>query len=551
MESRIATAMQKGYFHQVRMLVKRGLEVNEADNNGRTPLMLCSLVEDNCWAVGLARTLLDGGAHTSQTDTFGRTAIHYACIFKRTNLLRVLLAAIDDDVNRTDRCGNTALHYAAATGNTDTTGLVLNACLRYGYRVDVSNRDHLTPLMMAFKEEYFNCANLIREATRKLTERDEKRNELIKVKVSEAAKAMQVTHALQAARKLTINFDKRIDFKSDRVPEITENMSRQERPQLRRSGVDLCNGLITHIAPQTDYRRYSLGPHVNKFLHQRQPRASFSHLIVQWKDREIVAESNTVLDNLGASNQRDSIFEPVKLTQSDSDNPRSSLHFHPTTATSAREKRVSAGGQSGGRTSQISVTVSGGRSAQSALSSNADKPLRVCSRHAAHHAHTHKSISLSLHPAADIIELKTIAMVGAGQPRNNPNKLASIMLGQQPHELFILSDNCIHLDIEHIRNNTTPIDTTTDNSWRSSVGQMYQVYGYQFTSSFCSRVRPHAQRSVTSTVDSELDADSILTPGVDTFGCSRRSHLGRRSSARRKSSIRLGLDMPNGRGTRK
>ena len=45
----------------VRKLIEENCKANALDQENRTPLMLCSLEEDETWAVGVARMLLQVG----------------------------------------------------------------------------------------------------------------------------------------------------------------------------------------------------------------------------------------------------------------------------------------------------------------------------------------------------------------------------------------------------------------------------------------------------------------------------------------------------------
>ena len=107
MEPDICSALRKGYFHQIRLLLRLGRDPNASDPSGRTPLQLCAFVEDPRWGVGLARTLLEGGARCGRVDGAGgrRNALHYACALQRAALLRVLLGAVETDLNQPDRFG--------------------------------------------------------------------------------------------------------------------------------------------------------------------------------------------------------------------------------------------------------------------------------------------------------------------------------------------------------------------------------------------------------------------------------------------------------------
>lgn len=167
METDILSAIRKGYFQQVRLLVKSGLDVNVRDPELRTPLIYCALVDER-WGVGLARTLLASGALVGLTDRSGLGPLHYATILGKTKLLRIFLNAADFDINLGDALGNTALHYAAATGSVAAVESLLVTCVRYRLRVDSLNRNGRTAEDMALENRRSQCAEVIRQTRERL-----------------------------------------------------------------------------------------------------------------------------------------------------------------------------------------------------------------------------------------------------------------------------------------------------------------------------------------------------------------------------------------------
>ena len=151
LEASLCGAIQKGFLRQVRYLLEFGRCPDERDTERRTPLIHCALIEDEEWAVGVARTLLEHGATLGLVDVRGLTALHYACLLGRPRLLQVFLGAIDFDLNQRDRLGNTALHYAARGGDTEATELLVTALKKYDLNVDCRNKRGDTPLLQAWK----------------------------------------------------------------------------------------------------------------------------------------------------------------------------------------------------------------------------------------------------------------------------------------------------------------------------------------------------------------------------------------------------------------
>lgn len=157
----IHAAIRRGYFQQVRFLIDMGHGVNERDGEGRTALMLCSLVESADWGVGLARTLLESGAKVCHRDRRGLNALHYACVYRRPGIVALYLAGMDFDVLSADRRGNTALHYSVTVGDHVSTALLARAIRRYDLRLDKENARGLSPLALAWRCGNLLCARIL------------------------------------------------------------------------------------------------------------------------------------------------------------------------------------------------------------------------------------------------------------------------------------------------------------------------------------------------------------------------------------------------------
>ncbi|CAD5111803.1 unnamed protein product [Dimorphilus gyrociliatus] len=163
METSVNRAIKKGLFKQVRYLIEFGVNVNERDESGRTPLINLAFVADNSWAVGLARNLLEKNASIRMADVRGMNAFHYACLFKKLCLIEIYLKAQDFDVNQADKQGNTALHYAACIGDRSLLMILVNNMNKYSLNMNRPNLEGCTPVSQALKYENFESANFLLE----------------------------------------------------------------------------------------------------------------------------------------------------------------------------------------------------------------------------------------------------------------------------------------------------------------------------------------------------------------------------------------------------
>lgn len=166
---RLTDVIHRGYFQQVRFFIDLGIRLDDKDEMGRTPLMLCSLMDPEQWGVGIARLLIEKDANLTSRDKYGMNAMHLACIYERVQLVRVFLSALDFDLLHADKWGNTALHYAARSGNSTLVRLLVHTQYRYKIRLDKVNKTGLTALDEAYKYGNKRCAEVI-ESVENLSE---------------------------------------------------------------------------------------------------------------------------------------------------------------------------------------------------------------------------------------------------------------------------------------------------------------------------------------------------------------------------------------------
>ncbi len=127
------------YADVVNQLAARGADVNEADENGETPLRV---VLGEPAGTDVARVLLEHGANPEFTDASGRALpLHCAARWGDRESVRMLLdrgAAVD----ARDGDGNTPLHSAADAG-------AVEELLAAGADVNAQDKDGAVPLQIA------------------------------------------------------------------------------------------------------------------------------------------------------------------------------------------------------------------------------------------------------------------------------------------------------------------------------------------------------------------------------------------------------------------
>lgn len=162
MESELHVAIHKGQFHDIRLLISAGADVNVRNQEGITPLIMCSFLSQEDWAAGIARMILQNGGLVGIKDKSGRNGLMYAAIFRRIELVKMFLQAVDYDLNETDRFGNSALFYAASTGDAVVTYDIVKRLNHFKLSMNVSNKWGMTPLMEACRLGHKECSSVLR-----------------------------------------------------------------------------------------------------------------------------------------------------------------------------------------------------------------------------------------------------------------------------------------------------------------------------------------------------------------------------------------------------
>ena len=103
------------------LLSRDGIEVNQAQKNGATPLWIaCARWFGPC-DLNIVKALLAAGADVNKAENGGHTPLHAACERGRLEVVKELLEQPQIDVNPVDKDGDTPLSiakwYAIDTNN--------------------------------------------------------------------------------------------------------------------------------------------------------------------------------------------------------------------------------------------------------------------------------------------------------------------------------------------------------------------------------------------------------------------------------------------------
>eukprot|EP00056_Hartaetosiga_gracilis_P008439 m.120875 g.120875 ORF g.120875 m.120875 type:complete len:1049 (-) comp12917_c0_seq4:201-3347(-) len=117
--------MAASHPHQVKVLVKRSVDVNIVDDeHGETAILIACDSEQP----EIVQTLLDGGANLSVADRTERTALHVSSISGSLECLEILTNSKKGKelLNKQDERGETPIHYASYYGHDDCVSHLLS-----------------------------------------------------------------------------------------------------------------------------------------------------------------------------------------------------------------------------------------------------------------------------------------------------------------------------------------------------------------------------------------------------------------------------------------
>ena len=166
----LINAVKEARTTQVKMLIKVGINVNEADKDGYTGLIHCCFLQDAQARMKILRHLVAAGAILNKEDNYGRTILSWACLKGRVEMVRYLLndpLCIDLRVDITDKEGNNPLLLSVMSGNFHIVKMMVEALkdTARASEINKANNDGMRPVIAAFLRGDKLCAQfLIKQA---------------------------------------------------------------------------------------------------------------------------------------------------------------------------------------------------------------------------------------------------------------------------------------------------------------------------------------------------------------------------------------------------
>ena len=148
---KMLAAVESNAESEVRRLLALGVDVNTADKEGNTLLMLAARRAHR----EVALVLIGAGARLVIRNRFGETPLLYAALGGSEGIVRELLARGVDP--QPGVAGWSAMHYAAVRGHVG----ILSILAERGASVDFASENGTTPLMLAAAEGRIDAVSFL------------------------------------------------------------------------------------------------------------------------------------------------------------------------------------------------------------------------------------------------------------------------------------------------------------------------------------------------------------------------------------------------------
>ncbi|MGV8118157.1 MAG: ankyrin repeat domain-containing protein [Candidatus Xenobiia bacterium LiM19] len=150
---------ESGHTGAVGLLLRKGIDINTRDAEGRTPL-ICAISSNSCGLqekIKMAELLINCGADVNARDNDGKTALYEACCdngdYEEYYNMAKMLISHGADVNYRVNGSSSPLHVASDPRITDLL-------IRNGADVNIRNKEGETPLCVTRNEESIRLLTL-------------------------------------------------------------------------------------------------------------------------------------------------------------------------------------------------------------------------------------------------------------------------------------------------------------------------------------------------------------------------------------------------------
>lgn len=160
----LVEAVTQGRLLQIRLLLDAGVNVNCKDlNGGQTALIRAMFLDDIKLRRRIAKVLLNYGAKVKLFDDLGRSALSWACMLGREDMVTLFfsLPKVDLALENVDINGNTNLMLACMSGNVNIVETLSRAFRTNRLDVNKVNNQGESALTIAHENEFGDCLGIL------------------------------------------------------------------------------------------------------------------------------------------------------------------------------------------------------------------------------------------------------------------------------------------------------------------------------------------------------------------------------------------------------
>ena len=157
-------AVSQERLRQVRLLLDAGVNVNCRDlDNGQTALIRAMFLDNSKLRGRTAKMLMNYGAKVKVLDKFGRSALSWACLLGREDMVKLFFShpEVDLALESIDSEGNTNLMLASMSGNVNIVKTISNVFRRNRFDVNRVNNQGKSALKIAYSKKFTDCAEVL------------------------------------------------------------------------------------------------------------------------------------------------------------------------------------------------------------------------------------------------------------------------------------------------------------------------------------------------------------------------------------------------------